>query len=66
METKQDMPTAQSRHERAVAIINRLLADKRQAEEDIVRNFHKDPKIQEAVAKLKKANEQRGTPIVRL
>ena len=56
-------PTA---HERAVAFMKRLVADKRQAEKDIVENFHTDPLIQAAVAKLKEENERRGTPVIRL
>ncbi|WP_460914061.1 hypothetical protein [Spirosoma areae] len=58
--------TAQERHERAVAIMKRLVDDKRQAEKDMVENFRKDPLIQAAVAKLKEENERRGTPVVRL
>lgn len=71
METNQQSATLETmseeaRHERAVAIMKRLVADKRQAEEDMVRNFHTDPLIQAAVAKLKEENERRGTPIVQL
>jgi hypothetical protein len=56
----------QTAHERAVSIMKRLVADKRQAEQDMVDNFHTDPLIQAAVAKLKEENERRGTPIVQL
>ena len=71
METNQQSITSQitseqTAHERAVAIMKRLVADKRQAEQDMVDNFHTDPLIQAAVAKLKEENERRGTPIVRL
>lgn len=69
METNR--PTSQSistltAHERAVAIMKRLVADKRQAEKDIVDNFHTDPLIQAAVARLKESNERRGTPIIKI
>ena len=71
METNQQLTTAQTNpeptaHERAVAIMKRLIADKRQAEKEMVENFHTDPLIQAAVAKLKEENERRGTPVVRL
>lgn len=71
METNQQPTAIQntpevSAHERAVAIMKRLVADKRQAEKDIVENFHTDPMIQAAVAKLKEENERRGTPVIRL
>ncbi len=71
METNQQPIATQTaltltKHERAVAIMKRLIADKRQAEQDIVDNFHTDPLIQAAVAKLKAENERRGTPIVQL
>jgi hypothetical protein len=71
METNQQPTTAQTapeitKHERAVAIMKRLVADKRQAEQDIVDNFHTDPLIQAAVAKLKEENERRGTPVIQL
>ena len=58
--------TAHERHERAVAIMKRLIADKRQAEKEMVENFHTDPLIQAAIAKLKEENARRGTPVVRL
>ncbi|GAB3732756.1 hypothetical protein [Spirosoma lituiforme] len=61
----QPVPTLTA-HERAVSIMKRLLADKRQAEQDIVDNFHTDPLIQAAVARLKESNERRGTPIIKL
>ncbi|MBC3785343.1 hypothetical protein [Spirosoma utsteinense] len=53
-----------SRHERAVAILERLIADKRQAEEEIVDNFHTDPLIQAAVAELKRRRDERGTAAI--
>ncbi|MBD2751830.1 hypothetical protein [Spirosoma validum] len=58
--------TPQERHERAIGVLKRLVADKHQAEEEMVENFHKDPAIQAAVAKLKEENERRGTPVVQL
>lgn len=71
METNQQTSPTQSApeltaHERAVTIMKRLVADKRQAEKDIVEKFHTDPLIQAAVAKLKEENERRGTPVVQL
>jgi hypothetical protein len=69
METNQPSTVAlsnstQSAHERAVAIMKRLVADKKQAEKDIVENFHKDPLIQAAVAELKRRREERGTAAI--
>jgi hypothetical protein len=58
MKTQDQSTTA---HERAVAIIERLIADKRQAEKEIVENFHTDPMIQAAVAELKRRRDERGT-----
>ncbi len=66
MKTDDQSIKGQTAHERAVAIIERLIADKRQAEKDIVDNFYTDPVIQAAVAKLKEENERRGTPVMRL
>ncbi|MVM39539.1 hypothetical protein GO730_21285 [Spirosoma sp. HMF3257] len=69
METNQQPTAIQntpevSAHERAVAIMKRLVADKRQAEKDIVENFHKDPLIQAAVAELKRRRDERGTAAI--
>lgn len=69
METNQQLTDAQTppepmRHERAIAILKRLVADKRQAEKDMVENFHTDPLIQAAVAELKRRREERGTAAV--
>ena len=69
METNQPSPTAQpistpTAHERAVAIMKRLIDDKRQAEQDIVYNFHTDPLIQAAVAELKRRRDERGTSAI--
>ena len=61
METNESAETAQARHERAWAILQRLIDDKRQAEKNIVENFHTDPLIQAAVAELKRRREERGT-----
>lgn len=64
METNQQ-PTAaqphteQTAHERAVAIMKRLIADKRQAEKEMVENFHTDPLVQAAVTELRRS--ERGT-----
>ena len=63
METNESVETAQTRHERAWAILQRLIDDKRQAEKNIVDNFHTDPLIQAAVARLREENERRGTPV---
>ena len=63
MEKNESVETAQTRHERAWAILQRLIDDKRQAETNIVENFHTDPLIQAAVARLREENERRGTPI---
>lgn len=69
METNQPSTTVQqtptlTAHEQAVAIMKRLLADKRQAEKDIVDNFHTDPLIQAAVAELKRRRDERGTAVI--
>ncbi|CAN5434297.1 hypothetical protein BH09BAC4_BH09BAC4_14830 [soil metagenome] len=69
METNQQSITTQitseqTAHERAVAIMKRLVADKRQAEQDMVDNFHTDPLIQAAVAELKRRREERGTAAI--
>lgn len=69
METNQQLtdaqtPLEQTAHERAVAIMKRLIADKRQAEKDMVENFHTDPLIQAAVAELKRRREERGTAAI--
>lgn len=64
METHPHPLITPSRHERAVAILERLIADKRQAEEEIVDNFHTDPLIQAAVAELKRRRDERGTAAI--
>lgn len=63
METNESIEMAQNRHERAWAILQRLIDDKRQAEKRIVENFHTDPLIQAAVTRLREENERRGTPV---
>lgn len=69
METNQQpapvlTPSELARHERAWGIIRRLVDDKRQAEKDIVDNFHTDPLIQAAVAELKRRRDERGTAAI--
>ncbi|GAB2520169.1 hypothetical protein [Spirosoma aerophilum] len=62
--TATEVPSDLARHERAMAIFKRLIADKRQAEQDIVDNFHTDPLIQAAVAELKRRRDERGTAAI--
>ena len=69
METNQHVMNPEAtpeltRHKRAMAILKRLVADKQQAEKDMVENFHKDPAIQAAVAELKRRREERGTAAI--
>ncbi|GAB4007791.1 hypothetical protein GCM10028808_12340 [Spirosoma migulaei] len=65
METNPHQPIPErTAHERAVAIMKRLVADKQQAEKDIVENFHTDPLIQAAVAELKRRRDERGTAAI--
>ena len=62
--TIQDSTERQAAYERSLAIMKRLVADKKQAEKDIVENFHTDPLIQAAVAELKRRKNERGTAAI--
>jgi hypothetical protein len=64
METNEQPTLTQTPHQRAATILKRLIDDKRQAEQDIVDNFHTDPLIQAAVAELKRRREERGTAAI--
>lgn len=59
-------PKKNERHERAIAIIRRLLADKKAAEQEAIEDYKNNPAKQALVAELRRKNEERGTPIVRL
>jgi hypothetical protein len=44
-------------------IVDRLLADKREAQKQAKENFKK-PEYQEALKRLRARNEKRGTPVI--
>lgn len=66
METTQQQLTAEERHERLVSFLKRHMDEKRREEAEAAKSFKTDPAKQAAFAKLKRENEERGTPIVRL
>ena len=66
METTQHELTAEERHERLVAFLKRHMDEKRREEAETASSFKTDPTIQAAFAQLKRENEERGTPVVRL
>ena len=66
METTEKELTAEERHDRVIAFLKRHAAEKRRHEEEMVENFKTDPYMQAAMAELKRRNEERGTPVVRL
>jgi hypothetical protein len=66
METIQHELTAEERHERLVAFLKRHMDEKRRDEQETQERYKSDPVVQEAFAKLKRENEERGTPVVRL
>lgn len=59
-------PKKGERHERAVAIINQLIANKKNAEKEAIEEYRNSPEKQALVAELDRRNAERGTPIVRL
>lgn len=57
--------TEEQRRQNRMALGERMLASKRQMQKEM-REDWKKPEIQAAIAKLRKRNEERGTPIVRI
>lgn len=54
------------RHQRAVAVVRQLIANKKNAEKEAIEAYKNNPAKQARVAELRRKNEERGTPIVRL
>ena len=60
-ESKKDV-----RHQKAIAIVRQMLANKKTAEKEAIEDYKNNPTKQALVAELRRKNEERGTPIVRL
>lgn len=60
-ESKRDV-----RHQKAIDIVRQMLAGKKNAEKEAIENYKNNPAKQALVAELRRKNEERGTPIVRL
>lgn len=65
MQTIKKELTEEQRRQNRMALGERMLASKRQMQKEM-REDWKKPEIQAAIAKLRKRNEERGTPIVRI
>ena len=65
METLKKELTEEQRLQNRMALGERMLASKRLMQQEM-REDWKKPEIQAAIAKLRKRNEERGTPIIRL
>ena len=61
-----EQPKSDERHEQTVAIIRRMIANKKAAEQEAIEDYKNNPAKQALVAKLRRENEDRGTPVVRL
>ncbi len=49
---------------KGVSIAKMMIESKLQTQKDILWAYENDPTIKEAIAKLKKRNAERGTPII--
>ena len=65
MQTIKKELTEEQRRQNRMALGERMLASKRQMQKEM-REDWKKPEIQAAIAKLRKKNEERGTPIIRI
>jgi hypothetical protein len=65
MQTIKKELTEDQRRQNRMALGERMLASKRQMQNEMSEDWKK-PEIQAAIAKLRKRNEERGTPIVRI
>jgi hypothetical protein len=65
MQTIKKELTEEQRRQNIMALGERMLASKQQMQKEM-REDWKKPEIQAAIAKLRKRNEERGTPIVRI
>ncbi len=65
MQTIKKELTEEQRRQNRMAMGERMLASKRQMQKEM-REDWKKPEIQAAIAKLRKKNEERGTPIIRI
>jgi hypothetical protein len=65
MQTIKKELTEEQRRQNRMALGERMLASKRQMQKEMREDWEK-PEIQAAIAKLRKRNEERGTPIVRI
>lgn len=59
-------PKRDVRHQKAIAIVRQMLANKKTAEKEAIEDYKNNPAKQALVAELRRKNEERGTPIVRL
>ncbi|AUD03805.1 hypothetical protein [Spirosoma pollinicola] len=59
-------PNKEARHQQAVLVIRQMLANKKVAEKEAIEAYKNNPAKQARVAKLRRENEEQGTPIVRL
>lgn len=59
-------PKQEERHERAIAVIKQMVANKKVAEREAIEDYKNNPAKQALVAELKRKNAERGTPISRL
>ncbi|GAB2582973.1 hypothetical protein [Spirosoma areae] len=53
------------RHERALAIVRQMVANKKAAEQEAIEDYKNNPAKQALVAELDRKNAERGTPVVR-
>lgn len=47
-----------------VKIAKMMLESKRQTQKEVLWAYENDPSVKEAIAKLKKRNAERGTPVI--
>jgi hypothetical protein len=66
METLKLELMAEERKEKVIALMKRLVADKRQTQKEMREGFKTNPEIQKVIKELEIRNNERGTPIVRL
>jgi hypothetical protein len=47
-----------------VRIAKKMIESKREMQKELLWAYENDPKVKEAISKLKKRNAERGTPVV--
>ena len=61
--TQQEATKQEEQHQRTLAVLKRMVAEKRAYEQQAVENYKNDPELQALIARLDQKNKERETPI---